>query len=199
MMERFAALLVWTLVGFSAALLGLRLLPQPLRAPAQAVLPDGPAAVSVERLFGRAETAATPMAAPADSRFKLLGLVAARRAEEQDRDGLALISIDGGPPRAVRVGQVVDGDLKVLKVEAQTVSLGRDGVVRVQLRAEALPAATQGQLPPPTGLSPMPAPAMQPAPTLQAPPAPMPNQFGPAPQGAQDGLPRRRPPEQTAR
>lgn len=192
MKERLAALLVWTLVGFSAALLALRLLPQPLRVPAQAVLPEGPAAVSLDRLFGRVETVA-PTAAPSDSRFKLLGLVAARRAEEQDRDGLALLSIDGGPPRAVRVGQMVDADLKLMKVEAQTVSLGRDGVVRVQLRLEAPPAATQGQLPPVTG--------MVPTPQVQAPmpTAPPPQEAGPARQGGPEGLPTRRSPQSNSR
>lgn len=232
MSERIATFLVWTLVGCSAGVLALRLWPQGAAPSVPLAATERLAAPSLERLLGpsaAAPEAAQAPAAPADARFQLLGLVAARQPERQDREGLALLAVDGGTPRSVRVGQMVEGDLQLLRVEPTGVSLGRQGVVQVQLRLEPPAAAAQGSLPSlslapvpgaPQGMpmaqaAPVPAP-MSPAMAApaafgvpQAQPAPNPAPFG-APQQAAppisgpmpapgDGLPRRRNPVETLR
>ncbi|WP_374437365.1 hypothetical protein [Inhella sp.] len=229
MSERIATFLVWTLVGCSAGALALRLWPQGSAPAVPLAASERLAAPSLDRLLGPSSPppeAAQAPAAPADARFQLLGLVAARQPERQDREGLALLAVDGGTPRSVRVGQVVEGDLQLLRVEPTGVSLGRQGAVQVQLRLDPPPPAAQGSLPS-LSLAPVPgapqglpmAPMAQPTPG--APPAafgaqapqpaanPAPTAFGAPPQAAPpisgpmpapvDGLPRRRNPVETLR
>ena len=157
MLQRFVTFGVWALVGGSAMLLALRLLPTPLTAPpgVQALAPEAPPPASLTRLFGQAAAEAPPpVAAPSDGRFRLLGVVAPREAGLQTAQGVALLSVDGGPPKAFRVGQVVEGGLRLLAVEAGAAGLGQNGVISVQLQLQAPPAAATGSLPPPA-LGPM--------------------------------------------
>lgn len=198
MSERFATLLVWTLVGCSAGALGLRLLPKPLLVQAQTAPAEALASGSLERLLGRGDLPSEPSVAPqapSDSRFHLVGLVAPRDSAQASQQGLALIGVDDTPPRALRVGQMVEGDLEVLKVEPHLVSLGRQGVVQVQLRLDPPAPAAQGSLPPAMGLAPPPQPAMPVGPNpgfaprlqpLQPPPS-----FQPPPQAEPPPMPRR--------
>ncbi len=60
-----------------------------------------------------------------NSRFKLVGLVAARVSQPQT--GLALIAVDGKPPRPIGLGGVVDGSLVLLAVNHRRVELGPSG------------------------------------------------------------------------
>jgi general secretion pathway protein C len=79
--------------------------------------------------------------APADSRFQLLGVVAPRMAAVDTR-AVALIAVDGKPPRAYRVGAVVEGDTVLRAVHARGADLGaRNGPVRIALQLPAQPAA----------------------------------------------------------
>ncbi len=152
MLQRFVTFGVWTLVGGSLMLLALRLLPAPLTAPpgVQALAPEAPPPASLTRLFGQSTVEAPPLVAtPTDGRFRLLGVVAPREAGLQTAQGVALLSIDGGPPKAYRVGQVIDGEMRLLAVEAGAVGLGQNGVIAVQLQLQAPPAAATGSLPPP--------------------------------------------------
>jgi general secretion pathway protein C len=142
-------LLVWALLAASVAYWGLRLFTRPLQVPAQAaaVAEGAPPVADLSRLLGRtgqpavAEAVAEP---PPDARFRLLGVVAPKSGlAAQQQEGVALIAIDGAPPRAVRVGAAVEGDFRLLSVDARTASLGRGGVVAVRLQLEApAPAAT---------------------------------------------------------
>jgi general secretion pathway protein C len=170
MLQRVFTAVVWGLVGLTAVGFGLRLWPggAPSAAPLVGLnaAPAGMDPAAADRLFG----ALAPVAAavPTDTRFKLLGVAAPRAVAAQAHEGVALLSIDDGPPRAVRVGQWVDGETQLLAVTARTADLGRDGVVRAQLRLEAPPAATTGSMAPVTGISvppPPPMPAPMPAPT----------------------------------
>ncbi|XHS80034.1 hypothetical protein ACFJGW_08640 [Burkholderiaceae bacterium UC74_6] len=68
---------------------------------------------------------------PAESRFKLLGVVAPQAAQGSEA-GVALITVDG-VPRAVRVGAIVDGDWKLVSVEKRAATIGRDGAVTARL------------------------------------------------------------------
>ena len=103
-----ATVVLWGAAAASIVFWGLR-----LAAPADAAPPPavgGPAVVAVDsttlsRFLGGVSTdpvvAATPDAA---SRFALLGVVA-----DTDGQGVALIAVDGKPPRPFRVGGNVGG------------------------------------------------------------------------------------------
>lgn len=142
---------VWLLLGGSVAYWSLQLLARPLPMPAS-VLPAGEArgaGVDLSRLLGvtAPEAAAEPEAAPS-TRLRLLGVVAPRSAKAAEAgEGVALIEVDG-VPRTVRVGALVDGDLRLLRVDARSASLGLFGqapVQTLQLAPQAAPAT--GSLP----------------------------------------------------
>jgi general secretion pathway protein C len=181
MSERLVALLVWILVGWSAGFFALRLWPQPLQQPAALPPAGAQAPLVLDRLLGSGVPAAVALA-PQDGRYRLLGLVAPKGADLQGEQGVALIAVDGAPPRALRLGQAVDAELQLLKVEAHGVSLGREGQVRVQLRLDPPAAATQGQLPPVSGLVVEPPPAPQAQPPALAERGDMPRRRNPAAQ-----------------
>lgn len=143
---------VWLLLGGSVAYWGLQLLARPLPAPASVAPADeGRAAqVDLSRLLG--VVAQEPTAVPemaVSSRLRLLGVVAPRNARAAEAgEGVALIEVDG-VPRTVRVGAVVDGELRLLRVDARSASLGRWGeAVGQVLEISPLAAPSTGQLQP---------------------------------------------------
>ncbi len=149
------AFLVWGLLALSGVYWLMQLLAKPLPTPAQAMLASDQhgGRVDMTRLFGAAEVAAAPEVVT-DSRFKLLGVVAANRpAAQQAGEGVALIAVDG-VARTVRVGALLDGDLRLLTVDKRSASLGRAGVVSLTLQITPGAAAATGSLPPAT-LSPV--------------------------------------------
>jgi len=120
---------VWLLLGASVAYWGLQLFNRPLALPAL-TLQAGDArggAADLSRLLG---STATPVAEPepvAQTRLRLLGVVAPRSARAAEAgEGVALIEVDG-VARTVRVGAPVDGELALLRVDARSASLGRIG------------------------------------------------------------------------
>jgi hypothetical protein len=144
MVARLMAFSVWLLLGGSVAYWGLQLLARPLPAPAS-VAPASEARggrVDLSRLLG--VVAAEPVAAPemvASTRLRLLGVVAPRNARAAEAgEGVALIEVDG-VPRTVRVGAVVDGELRLLRVDARSASLGRLGEGASQVLEISPPAA----------------------------------------------------------
>ena len=73
--------------------------------------------------------------------------------------GLALIAVDGKPPRAFAVGAKLDTDLVLQSVGLRTASLGSpQGARSVLLELPALPAPATGVLPPPGAAPAAPAP-----------------------------------------
>ncbi len=97
----------------------------------------------VLRLFARSASsaAAEPVAAMA-SRFRLMGVVAAAGGSDA---GWAVLSIDGKPARAVRIGGRVDSDLVVQRVARRRVEIGpAGGSASVVLELAELPAASRG-------------------------------------------------------
>ena len=117
MASRLFALIAWAAVAASLAFWGLRWIARPTGVPSNAssVALDGGAHGDMHRLLaGPAPTVPGVPAADAGAasalaaRLKLLGVVAPRSGTDQ---GVALMSIDGKPPRAVRVGGVVDGEM----------------------------------------------------------------------------------------
>ncbi len=175
---------MWALAAASAAYWGLRLFAAPAPVPAHARVADAtpPPRGDLSRLLG--VDAPPPSAAaaepPPDSRFQLIGVLSPR-SPAAAREGVALIAVDGKPPRAFRVGHVVDGAQVLKSVNARGATLGpRDGEARVSLNLAPLAAAATGSLPGAGGAAgaplPPPAPPMVggPSPGTRAPP-----QFGP--------------------
>jgi len=165
------AFLVWALLACSAVFWSLQLFAKPLPTPADALAVrevSGPRA-DLSRLLGAAPVAAAQAAPVADARFSLLGLVAPRNAgASREGEGVALIAVDG-VPRTVRIGALVDGELRLLALDARSAGLGAGGVVSMTLVLAPPQEAATGSLPPaqpsatvlggqPQGVMPPPAP-----------------------------------------
>lgn len=157
------AFLVWAALGGSATAWLLNLATRPLGVPAHAVAVDTAPSLrsDLTRLFGAPApeaVAAAPAAAPASDRFRLIGVVAPAGAGKPVA-ALALIAVDGKPPRAYRVGAPIDGDAVLQAVRARAVDIGPGGgPPAVTLELAPLGAAATGTLPPAAGLPPGPPP-----------------------------------------
>jgi general secretion pathway protein C len=151
MTARALAFLTWAAVAASAMFWGLRLFVSapPAPANAMAVSTQSVAANDFSRLLGRAPTVATAAVQPdAASRFRLVGVVAPKSLAEGTSEGLALISIDGKPPRHYRVGTSVEGETTLLGVSARGAELGPSGgPATITLNLPAPPSAATGVLP----------------------------------------------------
>jgi general secretion pathway protein C len=185
MLARLLAFVVWALLACCSAYWLLKLWPSPLRVPPQTLsAADGNsgARADLSRLFG-SEVSAPVAVAAVESRYQLVGLVAPKSAAAAHAgEGVAVISVDKAPPRSVRVGAPVDGDLVLLALDAKSAALGSQGVVSLRLNLAPPAAPATGSLPTAVAapvLS-LPPPAMQPAPAT----APMPATEGEAVQPA---------------
>jgi general secretion pathway protein C len=152
MLTRLSTFAVWAAVAACAVFWGLRLFVKPQPAPPQAAVAAvaAPVGSDLTRLLGAdpvVVTAPTAVAVP-DPRFRLLGVVSPRAARSAD-EGLALIAIDDRPPRAYRVGAVVEGQTVLQSVGPRGASLGpRGGVALVALELAPPAAAATRSLPP---------------------------------------------------
>jgi general secretion pathway protein C len=143
---RLLAFVIWAAVAASAVFWLLRLWSSSPTAPAHtvSVAASPPARGDLTRVFG-APPAAGPAAPVAmepalASRFKLLGVAAPKQGG--DEVGLALIAVDGKPPRGFKVGAVIDGDLVLQSVHPRGASLGPSGAgPAVSLDLPAVPGA----------------------------------------------------------
>jgi general secretion pathway protein C len=159
MAARFFALLVWAAVAASLAYWGLRWLAPPVAVPAHAsaVGMDSGIRGDVARLLsGATKVQAGPQTDPSlqatmGARIKVLGVVAPRDAGHQ---GVALLSLDGQPPKAVRIGGAVEGDWVLQGITQRVARIGpADGAPGVELGLPQLPMPATGALPPATGVS----------------------------------------------
>jgi general secretion pathway protein C len=194
MTARIAAFLVWAAVAAAAVFWGLRVLVAPTPMP-PAAQPVSSAALrgDIARLFSDPATP-TEAGAPSEpalaSRFKLIGVMAppAERRAETGK-GIALIAVDGKPPRAYRVGARLDEALVLQSVAPRAATIGPpNGAAAVQLDLPPLPAAATGSLPPAPDLSggnPVPS-SMRPV--LVPSPATQPQRPGMPPGSAEPGL-----------
>ncbi|WP_231408668.1 type II secretion system protein N [Ralstonia solanacearum] len=96
-------------------------------------------------------------------------------ADLADGSGAAIVSIDGGPPQAIRAGKALSPSLKLVEIKARSVVIERNGVRQeIALPASAVagisPAGRNAPLPlPPSGAAaPMATPAMPPPPGAMA-------------------------------
>lgn len=190
MMARLSAFVIWALVAAALVFWGMRLVvkaePVPLNA---AVVGESTSARGdLSRLFGTEPVTQVAAAPAASTRFRLLGVMAAKAAPEGMTPGVALISIDGKPARAFTAGARIEDQLVLQNVSLRTASIGVDkGPTSFVLELPALPPPATGTLPratmDPSGLAPTPAPLGPPisvpgipAPGAQQPPAMAPRQ-----------------------
>jgi general secretion pathway protein C len=181
MMARWLAFTVWAAVAASAVFWGLKFFVRPAAAPAHAGVAAPTTALrgDLTRLLGADPPPAAAEEEPVEaesSRFQLLGVVAPRGAGSASQ-GVALIAVDGKPPRAYKVGAVVDGSQVLQSVQARGVSIGpRGGAVAVSLEIPPQPPAATGSLPAATSGAPTALPLPKPGLVLPLPTArpPMP-------------------------
>jgi general secretion pathway protein C len=195
MLARLCAFVIWALVAATAVFWGLRLFVTAPAAPAHAV-PVGEAAAlrgDLSRLLGAAPVAVAAAAATpeAASRFRLIGVMAPRAAAASAASGagVALIAVDGKPPKAFAVGAHLDGDVRLesVSLRAASIALG-PGQAPVLLELAPLPAPATGTLPgllPPPAAAPVPL-VPPPVPQVQASPMP-PTGFQPPPMPGRPG------------
>ncbi|MEY4765536.1 MAG: hypothetical protein RI907_2209 [Pseudomonadota bacterium] len=159
MASRFFALVVWAAVAASVAYWGLRWFSRPAAVPAHATPVTLDAAVKGDMrrlLSGPAQPASGPAQAMGEaqtliSRLKLLGIVAPRN--ESDPAGIALLSLDGKPARAVRIGTAIDGTFVLRTLTQRSAGIGpADGPVAASLDLPPLPPPATGMQPAPTGV-----------------------------------------------
>lgn len=105
--------------------------------PMAAVAPSAPAvdAHALARVLGeQAAPVAAEVPVDASSRFRLTGIIASATGQ-----GVALLSIDGKPPKPFRVGSVLEDGLMLQSVEARRVALASDARAPVRMRLELPP------------------------------------------------------------
>ncbi|WP_418119288.1 hypothetical protein [Variovorax sp. 350MFTsu5.1] len=154
---------LWALAAGAAVFWALRLASPTDAVAAAATMPRPSVAAdsdSVARLLGvLPESRTAPVAPEAASRFALSGVVA-----DPSRQGAALISIDGKPPRPFRVGSTVGESYVLQSVGLRSATIG--------LRADG-PAAFTLQLPVRAPIS-VSTPALAAVPMVAVPPPAMP-------------------------
>ncbi len=149
MVARLSAFVIWALVGAALVFWGLRLLVQPASPPAHVVVGESAQMRGdLSRLLG-AEAVAAPAAMPQlNSRYRLLGVMAAKASSQGMTPGVALISVDGQPARAFVAGARIEDGLILQNVSLRTASIGpAEGSAAVTLELPALPAPATGVIP----------------------------------------------------
>lgn len=150
MIARLSALVIWALVAASTVFWGLRFLVGANPVPPNALVVSESTQVrgDLSRLLGAEPVAAVAAAPQMSSRFRLLGVMAAKPSPEGMTPGVALISIDGKPARAFAAGARVEDQLVLQNVSLRSASLGSaQGGAAFVLEIPALPAAATGALP----------------------------------------------------
>jgi general secretion pathway protein C len=99
---------------------------------------DAPTALdlpALARVLGAdAGPVANDLAPDASSRFRLTGVIASGSGQ-----GVALLSIDGKPPKPYRVGNVIEEGLMLQSVETRRVALSSNSSAPVRMRLELPP------------------------------------------------------------
>lgn len=150
MIARLSAFVIWALVAVATVFWGMRLLVRADPVPTNAVVVSDAVQMrgDLSRLLG-AEPVTAVAAAPAmSSRFRLIGVMAAKAGPDGSTPGVALISIDGKPARAFTAGARVEDQLVLQNVSLRSASIGADqGAAAFVLEIPALPAPATGALP----------------------------------------------------
>lgn len=160
---RLAAFLFWALAALSASFWFTQLSGTSHHATSATTLaPDTPSVQTADlaRVFGPAGMATATMpgapkpAVDAAARLRLLGVVANRA-----HAGVALISVDGQPPRPYRVGSALEGGWKLQKVSIRSATLipADSGAAPVTIELAPLAGAPTGGVASLPALVPLPA------------------------------------------
>jgi general secretion pathway protein C len=167
MAMRLLSFAIWAAVAASAVFWLTRLLARSDAAPSHTITASNStsvAAADFSRLLGSSARAAVETARVepvVDARFKLLGVVATKTTAPDS--GLALIAVDGKPPRPVGLGGVVDGSLVLLAVNHRRAELGPvGGEATVRLELPAVPEPNRSVRAPGAAVPPMPVQAVPP-------------------------------------
>lgn len=161
MFARVSAFVVWALVAASVVFWVLRLVVHPFEVPSQAMAVGKAAGAhgDLSRLLGSAPVlGAASVAAPeAISRFKLIGVMAPKGRGDVSLGhyGLALIAVDGKPPRAFAVGASVESGVVLQSVGMRSASIASQGAPTLLLELPPLAEPATGR---PGGGGPSPAP-----------------------------------------
>jgi general secretion pathway protein C len=162
---------LWALAAASIVFWGLR-----LAAPADAIAPPAvtkaqadPDPAAVAQMLGAVSAQPSAVVTPeAASRFSLLGVVA-----DADKQGAALIAVDGKPPRPFKVGATVAEGYVLQSVSTRAASLGASvdtsPALTLQLPTRPLAVMTPPAISAPTTAAPTTAPAPPPPLTPLAP------------------------------
>jgi len=89
---------------------------------------------AVSRVLGSAAPGPAPIAAEGSTRFRLTGIIASAGGQ-----GVALLSVDGKPPKPYRRGTALEDGLVLQSVQARSVNLAADTTGPVRLRLELPP------------------------------------------------------------
>lgn len=150
--SRLMAFFLWLVVAASTTYWILKIVGL-TRAPTSAavVAPESPSATieDLARVLGPSNAGAvivtgigiTPTVDPG-AHMRLLGVVADRR-----HGGVALISLNGEPPRPYRVGSELDGGYKLTGVATRTATLAPTGQAAAPITLELIPPGATGAQP----------------------------------------------------
>lgn len=147
---RITSFWVWAVVSTASMFWLLRLTASPYPAPDYVLSKQDAqfAGADLSRLLGATSVMVNEgqAAAPEASRFQLTGVVAGRTPDSAL--GVALISVDGKPPKPFSVGAPVDGEWVVQSVVQRSVAIGPPGgAAAVTLELPVLPDPATGNLP----------------------------------------------------
>jgi len=150
MIARLSAFVIWAFVAVATVFWGMRLFVRAEPVPAHAVVASDAVQLQgdLSGLLGAEPVAAVAAAPQMSSRFRLLGVMAAKADADGATPGVALISIDGKPARAFTAGARVEDQLVLQKVSLRSASLGAaQGAASFVLEIPALPPPATGALP----------------------------------------------------
>ncbi len=157
MSSRLAAFVIWALVAGTAVFWGIRFFVHAAPAPMQVATADVGSLMrgDLSRLLGADPVAQAPVQSPGmvqqlGGRLRLTGVAAPK---QHGGAGLAVISVDGNPPRVYRVGALIDSNLVLHDVSMRTATVamvqsGSDPASEVVLEMPPLAAPATGVLPP---------------------------------------------------
>lgn len=150
MIARLSAFLIWALVAAATVFWGMRLFVRADPVPSHAVVASDAVQLrgDLSGLLGAEPVSAVALAPQMSSRFRLLGVMAAKAGADGSAPGVALISIDGKPARAFTAGARVEDQLVLQNVSLRSASIGAtQGGSSFVLEIPALPAPATGALP----------------------------------------------------
>ena len=155
MPARLSAFVIWVAAAAGAVFWALRLAAAPIAVPPGTTLASagGVPRADLSRLLGTPPpvVATAPLPAAESARFRLLGVIADGRppaagATHSRAAGVALLTIDGKPPRALRVGASIEGGLVLQSVSRRGAAIGPPGgPASVTLELPPLPSPATGE------------------------------------------------------